>query len=134
MIYFDSEVWVHYFVLQDSAKQATSAQQIQNAASLNRVAVSVLILQEVSFVMSKLKIPLADIIQAMTFLKAFNPYPIGIANFQRAEVLAQSMGFQNINDCIHTAIAEINCTELVTFNRSDFSKIQLSTSLKITLL
>ncbi len=134
MIYFDSDVWVHYFVLQDSVKQATAVQQIKNAAALNQGAVSVLILQEVSFVMSKLKVSLPDILQAMIFLKTFNPHPLTLENFQRAEVLAQDIGFQNINDCVHTAIAEINCTELVTFNRSDFKNIQLFTSLKITIL
>ena len=134
MIYFDADVWIHYFVLQDPVKQASSVQQIQNAAASNQLAVSVLVLQEVSFVMSKLKMPLPDIIQAMTFLKALNPYPVTPVNFQRAEIIAQHIGFQNINDCIHTAIAETNCTALVTFNRSDFNQIQQLTSLKITIL
>jgi len=134
MTYFDSDVLVHYFFPQDPAKQAIAVQQIQSAATLNQVAVSVISLQEISFVLSKLQVPLPDINQAIALLKAFSPFSVGVADFQRAEVFAQSIGFQNINDCIHAAIAEVNCTELVTFNHADFRRIQPLTNLKITLL
>ena len=134
MIYFDSDVLVHYFILQDPAKQAIAIQQIQNAAAANQVAISVVSLQEISFVLSKLKVPLSDINQAIALLKAFNPIPLAVADFQKAEIFAQSIGFKNINDCIHTAIAEVNCTELVTFNHSDFKRFRPLTNLKITLL
>jgi predicted nucleic acid-binding protein len=134
MIYFDSDVWVHYFFFQDPAKQALAVQKIQSAATLNQVAASVLCLQEVSFVLSKLGASKTNINQALTFLKAFAPIPLTLPSFQKAEIFAQSIGFQNINDCIHTAIAEVNCTELVTFNHSDFKRLQPLTNLKITLL
>ncbi len=134
MIYFDSDVWVHYFFFQDPAKQTLAVQKIRSAATLNQVTISLLCLQEVSFVLSKLGTPKSDVNQALTFLKAFAPLPVTLLNFQKAETFAQSIGFQNINDCIHTAIAEVNCTELVTFNHSDFKRIQPLTNLKITLL
>ncbi|MBP6828771.1 MAG: PIN domain-containing protein [Saprospiraceae bacterium] len=120
--------------MQDPAKQAIAIQRIQNAAALNQVMISVISLQEISFVLSRLKIPLPDINQVISVLKGFNPLPVTVADFQRAETFAQSIGFQNINDCIHTTIAENHCTELITFNHSDFKKIQPLTNLKITLL
>ena len=56
-----------------------------------------------------------------------------ISEFQRAKQLASKIGFQNINDCLHTAIAENYCSELYTFNKKDFEKIKAFTDLKITL-
>lgn len=55
-------------------------------------------------------------------------------HFERAIELAQKVGFQNINDCLHTAIAESYCTELYTFNSSDFKRIQDHTNLIIHIL
>lgn len=66
--------------------------------------------------------------------KSICPLSVTLSSFQKAEIFAQSIGFQNINDCIHTAIAEATRTELVTFNHSDFKRIQPLTNLKITLL
>ena len=56
-------------------------------------------------------------------------------DFIRGIKLAKIMGFQNINVCIHTAIAENNgCSEIYTFNKSDFLQIQRHTRMKTTLL
>ncbi len=134
MIYFDSDVLVHYFYPQDPAKQAIAQQQVLRATSQNQMAVSVISLQEVSFVLNKLNVPLADINQALAFLKQVVVFPAALIDFQRAEALAQTIGFQNINDCLHAAIAEQNCVELVTFNQSDFHKIQPMAALTITIL
>lgn len=55
--------------------------------------------------------------------------------FARALHLAQQIGFKNINDCLHVALAEAHhCTELVTYNRKDFARLQPFTSLKINIL
>ena len=57
-----------------------------------------------------------------------------ILHFKRALELARKIGFQNINDCLHTAIAEEHCDELCTYNEADFKRIQTHTRLKITIL
>jgi predicted nucleic acid-binding protein len=134
MIYFDSDALVHYFYPQDPAKQAIVQQQILRATSQNQMAISVISLQEVSFVLNRLSVPLADINQALTFLEQIIVFPATLIDFKRAETLAQKIGFQNINDCLHTAIAEQHCVELITFNQSDFRKIQPLTTLAITIL
>lgn len=134
MTYFDSDVLVHFLFLQDPAKQAIARQQVQSAASQGQACISVLSLQEVSFVLAKLQVAKADISKSLAQLKQFTVFETTLADFQRAEALAQSIGFQNINDCLHTAIAEQSCIELTTFNHSDFSRIQPLTTLKITLL
>ncbi len=55
--------------------------------------------------------------------------------FDRAFKLARQIGFKHINDCLHTAMAEAyGCTELITYNRKDFVRIQPLTNLSVTIL
>jgi len=65
---------------------------------------------------------------------SLNPYSFDIDVIKKATVIAKKVGFKNINDCIHTEIAKNYCTELITFNKNDFKKIQNYTDLKITIL
>ncbi|GAB3321816.1 hypothetical protein GCM10027299_16830 [Larkinella ripae] len=58
----------------------------------------------------------------------------GAEQFLRGKELATKIGFQHLNDCLHTAIAETYCEELYTFNKADFKQLQKYTSLKITIL
>ena len=62
-----------------------------------------------------------------------DPMGYEINHFKRAVKLARKIGFQHINDCLHTAIAEEHCDELYTYNKADFKRIQQYTDLKITI-
>ena len=62
------------------------------------------------------------------------PIVYDVEILQRAFDIAKIVGFRNINDCIHTAIAESNCTELITYNKRDFSKIKEFTKIAVTIL
>jgi len=95
---------------------------------------SFLVLQEISFVLGKLNLPVVEIKAKVNALALLRPYAYQLEEYHRAVYLAERIGFQHFNDCLHTAIAEKNCTELFTFNRSDFSKIRSYTDLKIRLL
>jgi predicted nucleic acid-binding protein len=134
MVYFDTDVLVHYFVAYDPIKHMQAGQLIQQATHNQTFFLSLLSLQELVFVMAKLKQPLQNINRVTGQLLMAGPAPYDSAHFARATQLSQQIGFQNINDCIHTAVAEMHCTELLTFNRSDFSRIQSFTSLKISIL
>lgn len=134
MVYFDTDVLIHYFVAYEPVKHQQASQLVRQAIQDHTFFISLLSLQETVFVMAKLKQPLLNINQIAGQLLATGPVPYDSVHFSRASHLARQVGFQNINDCIHTAIAEIYCTELMTFNRSDFSRIQAFTSLKITIL
>lgn len=135
MIYFDTDVLVHYFVNYDPAKHQQARQVVQQAVLDKTFYISLLCIQETSFAMTKLQQPLADINAAVSQLLLTNPIGYDLANFRRASEIAQHIGFKNINDCLHTAIAEAqNCTELVTYNRKEFDRIHLLTSLKVTVL
>ncbi len=64
----------------------------------------------------------------------YQPVSYEIRHFKWAIKMARKIGFQNINDCLHTAIAEEYCDELYTYNKADFKRIQKHTGLKITIL
>lgn len=134
MIYFDSDVLVNYFVDQDLVKHAQSIKLYQSATYSSTFCCSFLSLQETSFVLSRLKVEpvkIDGVVQSMFpyLLENYN-----LSHFERAVELARQIGFQNINDCLHTAIAEEYCDELYTYNRADFKRIKAHTRLKITIL
>ncbi len=134
MIYFDSDILVNYFVIQDPQKHLQSVELCQKAISTGNFFCSLLLLQETSYVLSRLNVE-PDRIEKM--MKNTLPYltkSYAIHHFERGITLAKLIGFQHINDCLHTAIAEEYCDELYTYNKADFKRIQQHTRLKITIL
>ncbi|MBE9461246.1 type II toxin-antitoxin system VapC family toxin [Dyadobacter subterraneus] len=104
------------------------------ATEKNQFFVSLLCLQETAFVLHKLG-KKADDIEAMLYnFLSFQFVPYQVSDLIRAIDLAKLIGFNNTNDCIHLSIAETHCTEIYTFNKSDFKRLQNLTKLKITLL
>jgi predicted nucleic acid-binding protein len=91
-------------------------------------------LQEFSFVLGKIKVEPETIINNIKIFSTATPINYTAKHFNRAIELAKQIGFKHINDCIHTAIAEEFCTELITYNKDDFNKIKNYTALKITIL
>lgn len=87
-----------------------------------------------AYVLSKLKLTREEIKKKVAVFYPSGPVGATLAQFQRPVELAEQIGFQNTTDCLHTALAETHCTELYTYNRADFSRIQPHTPLKITLL
>jgi predicted nucleic acid-binding protein len=134
MIYFDSDVLVNYFVEQDPQKHVEAAQHYKNATAAGTFCCSLLALQETSYVLSRLNVE-ARKIEIM--LRKNFPYlttAYKVSHFNRAIEIAEKIGFQHINDCLHTAIAEEYCQELLTYNKTDFKRIQKHPKLKITIL
>jgi predicted nucleic acid-binding protein len=68
--------------------------------------------------------------KVLDFLE-LNPIALKKEHYKRAFELASKIGFQNINDCLHVAIAELYCKELYTFNKNDFERLKPLTSLSI---
>ena len=134
MTYFDSDVLVNYLVVQDADKHATATRLYEEATKSERFFISLLSLQETSFVLAKLKRPNDEITGKLAVFLANNPVDYDLDIFKRACFLAEIIGYQNINDCVHTAIAEQYCEELVTFNKSDYKRIRRYTKLKIIIL
>ncbi len=91
-------------------------------------------MQETLFVLGKLKIPIKLIENTIEKLSSNEIINYNKLHFDRAVKLCKKTNFKNINDCIHTAIAEEFCDELITYNKVDFKKIKKYTDLKITIL
>lgn len=134
MVYLDTDVLVNFFIQQNLEKHELSGQIYERASREESIFMSFLVLQELSFVLGKLNFPAHEIQTNVNALALLQPHPYDLREFHRATNVAERVGFQHFNDCLHTAIAERHCDELITFNRSDFSRIQLYTSLKITIL
>ena len=133
MIYFDTDVLVNSFVDQDLKKQNLAKKLYEETTYRETFLVSFLCLQETGFVLNKLAKNSEDIERILNSPILYNPVGYGATHFKRAIELARKIGFQNINDCLHTAIAEEYCDELYTFNKADFKRIQKHTELKITI-
>jgi len=133
-VYFDTDVLIHLLISQEPDKAELAYPLYKAATDDNRFFVSLLCLQEVAYVLHRLG-QQPDNIERMlnTFLPS-EPVSYDLSQMMRGIQLAKSIGFQNISDCIHTAIAEDHCTELITFNKSDFKRIQKFSKLKITVL
>ena len=84
--------------------------------------------------LSKLEVVALEIEEMVEDLLTPNTVNYSAVEYRRAVQMAKKIGFQHINDCLHTEIAETHCDELYTFNKSDFKKIRRLTDLKITIL
>ncbi|MGM9508695.1 type II toxin-antitoxin system VapC family toxin [Larkinella sp. GY13] len=133
MIYFDTDVLIHLLVPQDSTKNKKAKELYEAATSASRFLISFLSLQETAYVLHRLDRKPDDIEAMLQTFLPFGPVFYQLDEMLRAISIAKVIGFQNINDCLHTAIAETHrCQELYTFNQSDFKRIQKLTKIKIT--
>lgn len=131
MIYIDTDVLIHAYVVQDVAKNRQANQLIGQA---DIAVISILTVQELLFVLAKLGIEDEAIRSVYNEVMQLEPLAYDTAVLQRAYDLGNHVGFRNINDCIHTAIAESHCTELITYNKRDFSKIKAFATVRVTIL
>lgn len=134
MTYFDTDVLVNALVRQDEQKHRHSRESVGSAMSEHTAVISILSIQEVLYVLGRLGLSYEQTQAAFSELVTMQPVPYGMEDLRRAVDLASQIGFRNINDCIHTAIAEKHSTELVTYNGRDFSRIRDFARVGITIL
>ena len=134
MIYIDTDVLINAYVVQDIEKNRQANEIIEQVNEDDSVAISTLSVQEMLFVLEKLRIDREDINTAYSEVMRLQPLAYDIGILRRSVDIAKHVGFRNINDCIHTAIAESHCTELITYNESDFKKIREFVKVRVTIL
>jgi predicted nucleic acid-binding protein len=134
MTYFDTDVLVNAAIEQNPTKYIQSNQIIEQTILSGKFQISWLSIQELGFVLAKLREPKEVIIESLNQLIASLPVNYNKLTFVRAIELANQIGFNDFNDCLHVAIAEEHCTELYTYNSRDFGRIQPITSLTIHIL
>ena len=133
MIYFDTDVWINSLVNQHTEKHEESREIINNTRQAGWI-ISNLNIQEILFVLAKLEIPSVEINKIAGKFLQFDVMHYSYKELQRAIIIAEKIGYQHINDCIHTAIAESHCKEIITYNKKDFKKIEELTSIKVKIL
>lgn len=134
MIYFDTDVLVHAFYEQDAGKHRESVALFEEARRDEQAAVSTLSIQETLFTIARFPITPQRNETIYETLMQLEPTVYTIGNLQRGVELARIIGFRHFNDCIHTAVAEAHCDELITYNRSEFGRLRNHTGLRITIL
>lgn len=134
MIYLDTDFLIHYLAIQDKEKNRLVNKKMKPWLVGDKVFISLLTMQETSFVLSKLNYDSFEILEKIDQIERFGTINYTKKEFERAKFLASKVGFNNINDCLHTVIAESHCKELYTFNKKDFEKIKNHTTLKINIL
>lgn len=131
MIYFDTDYLIHYLVIQEKNTHRLVTKKVEGLIERGQFYVSPLNLQEIGFVLNKLNVEPYSIIEKLDELEFHCIENYTLDQFRRAKELASKIGFQNINDCLHVAIAEQYCKELYTFNKNDFERLKPLTSLSI---
>lgn len=131
MIYLDTDLLIHFLVVQNKEKHRFATKIVRKLIEKDELFISLLSLQEIAFVLNKLEYSAFEISEMLTELETHSTENYTLNEFKRAKELALKIGFQNINDCLHTAIAESHCKELYTFNKNDFEQIGNHTKLKI---
>ena len=134
MIYIDTDVLINAYVVQGEEKNKQANEVIEQVNEGDSAAISTLSVQEMLFVLEKLRIDREDIDTAYNEVMQLQPLAYDIGILRRSVEIAKHVGFRNINDCIHTAIAESHCTELITYNKSDFRKIREFAKVRVTIL
>ena len=121
MIYLDTDVWVHAYAVQDEQKHRQANEIIERAYGSSGLVISNLCIQEMLFVLNRERFERGEIFAAYESLMRFRPVAYSMEDLRRAVEIARSVGFRRINDCIHTAVAEAHCTELITYNGQDLN-------------
>lgn len=134
MIYLDTDVLIHFLVPQDVSKYRIAKNVFDKIISSGKLKVSFLTMQETAYVLHRLGLEKHDIESTLTTFLTFEPVSYEASEMRRAISLCKNVGFQHINDCLHTAIAERHCDELYTFNKSDFRRIARLSKLKVVVL
>ncbi|KAB7725976.1 PIN domain-containing protein [Rudanella paleaurantiibacter] len=136
MIYFDTDVLVNFFVKQKKAEHLhpIAINAMEEATTSGLFFISIHSLNELGFALAKCGEKRDAITQYVTSLYAADPVGITLDHLKRATKIAYNVSFHHTSDCLHTAIAEEFCDELITFNGSDFNLIRHHTKLKITIL
>lgn len=134
MIYIDTDVLIHAYIIQDERKHRQANELVEAAVSNAGVVISTLTIQEALFVLERNRVASERVLVIYDALMQMQPIAYDVDNLQRAVNIAKKVGFRNINDCIHTAIAESHCSELITYNRRDFKRIRDFATVDIKIL
>ncbi len=134
MWYFDTNILIYSITSLDKAKMHKSQELINGCVKNKTILISPVTLQEMIFVLAKLKVEKQLLIESVhTFLK-YSKYEIDSSIVKDAFDLCSKINFhRNVNDAIHLKFAEKYCAKLLTFD-SDFKKFKPHSTLDIEII
>ena len=136
MIYIDTDVLVNFFIIQKRAPHLhpIAINAVKQVTDKGLLFISVHSLNELGFALAKCGEDRDAITSYVSSLYAADPVSVTLNHLKRATQIAYKVSFHHTSDCLHTAIAEQYCDELITFNGSEFNLIRHHTKLTITVL
>ncbi len=93
-------------ILQDYRKYVESNELIFEAINDEKIALSSLLIQELGYTMGNKGMAEAVIEEHLAKIMKNFLQSVSHQHMVRAIIVATKIGFKNINDCIHTAVAE----------------------------
>jgi predicted nucleic acid-binding protein len=129
MIYLDTNVIVYSYISPDDRKQIVSSRLIETLISDNNLLLSPLVMQELIFVLNKLRLSKPEI---SDIIELFKKYSLG--NIDKKLVLdaydlcLKVDNLKYINDAVHLKFAEKYASKFITFD-NDYNKFKPFTSI-----
>ncbi len=134
MIYIDTNVIAYSCVNIGTSRQVYSKQLLEKIIREKDLILSPLVLQELAFVLYKLKVKKEKIANIIKFYEKYSKGNIDNDLVMAAFDLCFEIGnMKPINDAIHLKIAEKYASQIITFD-SDFKRLRRFTEMEIKIL
>ena len=134
MWYFDANILVYSITAVDEAKMRYSQGLINDSLRSNKLLISPVTLQELIFVLAKLKVEKQVLKDSFHSFFKYSKYEITSSIIKDAFELCDKINFcRSVNDAIHLKYAEKYCEKLLTFD-GDFKKFNPHSELDIEII
>jgi len=134
MWYFDTNILIYSLIAADEAKMIYSQRLIKDCIRNGTFFISPVSLQELIFVLAKLKVEKQLLKDSISSFSKYSRYEIDTDIVKEAWELCLEIDFcRNINDAIHLKFAEKYGEKLITFDE-DFKKLMPHTQLTIEII
>lgn len=134
MWYFDTNILIYSIMAVDEAKMLNSQVLINDCIKSKTFLISPVTLQELIFVLAKLKVEKQLMTESIHSFLKYSRYEIDAGIVKDAFELCNKINFcKNVNDAIHLKFAEKYSSKLLTYD-DDFKKLKPHTELEIEII
>jgi predicted nucleic acid-binding protein len=134
MIYIDTNVIVYSYINPDDSKHEVSKQLIERLIAEDTLILSPLTIQELLFVLHKLKVKKREILEIYNLFKEYSKHNLSMKTVKEAcKLCFDTDSLKKINDAVHLKFAEKYASKLITYD-NDFKKFKKHTSIEIEIL
>jgi predicted nucleic acid-binding protein len=134
MWYFDTNILIYSITAVDEAKMRYSQRLINDSLKNNKFSISPVTLQELIFVLTKLRVEKQVLRDSFRSFLKYSKYEITSLIIKDAFDLCDKLDFcKSVNDAIHLKYAEKYCQKLLTFD-GDFKKFKPHSELDIEII